>query len=408
MHPSRLTRRPAHIAWIGALCAALAAAQGCTHVQLQKNAVRESWTISQIQQQEVLNNLAMFVYNYDSLPSFAFPNQGAANVTDQGGASISGGFSRPITGGSSAAFTPKNFGLFLFSVLTLSGNASRSCQESFTLTPVNDPRKLELMRCAYQQAVSSCGYGKASEHCPDCQTRMKQFYTGDPDGDIASRSGGIVTSDCIKSNCWFHVGCKKDVPKDCCTFVGEYCGVYVWVGPEGRDELAKLTLTILDYALHDSPTLRTKQVNFYVDEYGLPTLQSQAVGTVSAAVNVDENNISLLSTAASTADAASLEQVIRARLQSVLDQITRLDERQSREKMSDKAYSEERLKLITERDVLENKLQYLNEQFRTRALKEKYYPPATSATGIGAPLLQLQLQQNTLTPGMPPPFSSQP
>ncbi len=259
------------------------------------------------------------------------------------------------------------------------------------------------MRCAYQQAVSSCGYGSPSEHCPDCQTRMKQFYTGDPDGDISARANGIVTSECLKSDCWFHASCcKKDVPKDCCNFVGEYCGVYVWVGPEGRDELAKLTLTILDYALHDAPLLRTKQVNFYVDEYGLPTQQSQAVGTVSAAVNIDENSIGLLGAAGSTADAAALEQVIRARLQSVIDEIKQLDERQSREKMSDKAYSDERMKLIGERDLLENKLNYLNEQFRTRALKEKYYPPASSPTGIGAPLLQLQLQQNTLTPNATP------
>ncbi len=366
-------------------CAALFAATGCTHLRLQKNVINESWTIAQIQQQEVLNNLAMFVYNYDSLPSFAYPNQGAANVTDSGGASLSGGFSRPITGGSSAAFTPKNFGQLLFSALNLSGNASRQCQESFTLTPVNDPRKLELMRCAYQKAVSSCGYGRPSEHCPDCETRMKQFYTGDPDGDISARANGIVTSECIGKECWFHASCcKKDVPKDCCNYVGEYCGTYVWVGPEGREELAKLTLAILDYAMHDAPILRTKQVNFYVDEYGLPTQQSQAVGTVSAAVNVDENTISLLSTAGSTADAAALEQIIRARLASVIEEIKQLDERQVREKMSDKAYSDERMKLINERDLLENKLNYINEQFRTRALKEKYYPPATSATGIGA------------------------
>ena len=60
------------------------------------------------------------------------------------------------------------------------------------------------------------------------------------------------------------------------------------------------------------------------------------------------------------------------------------------------------MKLINERDLLENKLNYINEQFRTRTLKEKYYPPATSATGIGAPLLQLQLQQNALTPNPSP------
>lgn len=385
-----------------ALACALLFSFGCTHVQLQKNVIRESWTLAQIQQQQVLNNLAMFVYDYNSLPSFAIPNQGSAQVTDQGQAGLNTGFGRPITGGSSATFTPRNFGLFLLNSLGLSGTAQRSCQEAFTLTPINDPRKLELMRCAFQQAVANCGFGEVSEHCPDCQTRMKQFYTGDPDGDIAARSNGIVTSECLKPNCWLHVGCKKDVPKDCCDFyIGEYCGTYVWVCPDGRNELTKLTLAILDYALHDSPTLRTKQVNFYVDEYGLPTLQSQAVGTVSAAVNIDENIISLLNTAGSTADASRLEQVIKARLQGVNQEIKLLDDRQGKEKWSDKAYSDERLRLVTERDLLETKLQFLNEQFRTGTLKEKFYPPGTSGQGVGAPLMQFNLQQSTLTPGTP-------
>ena len=57
-------------------------------------------------------------------------------------------------------------------------------QESFVLTPINDPRKLELMRCAYQIAVSSCGYGVPSRNCPDCQARFNTFYTGDPEGNI--------------------------------------------------------------------------------------------------------------------------------------------------------------------------------------------------------------------------------
>jgi hypothetical protein len=370
---------------------------GCTHVQLQKNTVHEAWTLGEIQQQQVVNNLALFVYNYNALPSFAIPNQGSSQVTDQGNAGFSMGFSRPITGGSTANFTPAHFGDFLLSALGFSGTAQRSCQEAFTLTPINDPRKLELMRCAYQQAVSNCGYGDVSQHCPDCQTRMKQFYTGDPDGDIAARANGIVTSECLKPNCWFHVGCKKDVPKDCCKFVGEYCGVYVWVGPEGRNELAKLTLAILDYALHDPPTLRTKQVVFYLDEYGLPTLQSQAVGTVSAAINIDENNVSLLSTASSTADAARLEQVVSARLLVINQRIEQL----AASKLSDKASSDERLRLVTERDSLEHKLQFLNEQFRTGTLKEKFYPPATSGTGVGAPLMQFNLQQNALTPPTP-------
>ena len=43
---------------------------------------------------------------------------------------------------------------------------------------------------------------------------------------------------------WFHVGRKKDVPRDAC-FVGHHGDRYVWVGPEGREALTEFTLTVL-------------------------------------------------------------------------------------------------------------------------------------------------------------------
>jgi hypothetical protein len=198
---------------------------GCTHVQLKRNTVRQAWTVGDIQQQQVLNNLAKFVYDFNSLPSFSIPNQGGSNVIDAGNVGLTPGWSRF----SSLVNTP-----FLFGVFGTTFGASRQAQESFTMTPINDPRKLELMRCAYQQAVSTCRGTDPSEHCPDCQTILKKFYTGDPDGDINAKSGGIVTSECLKGPCWFGAGCKKCVPKGCpCLQVGDYCGTWVWVLPGG-------------------------------------------------------------------------------------------------------------------------------------------------------------------------------
>jgi hypothetical protein len=43
---------------------------------------------------------------------------------------------------------------------------------------------------------------------------------------------------------WFHVGRKRDVPKDAC-YVGKYRDRYVWVCPEGREQLTEFTLTVL-------------------------------------------------------------------------------------------------------------------------------------------------------------------
>src|SRR5207248_858492 len=110
-----------------------------------------------------------------------------------------------------------------------------------------------------------------------------------------AKSKGVVTSECLKGPCWFGVGCEKCLPKDCpCNFVGHYCGLYVWVLPGGQDELAKLTLTMLDYALSTPPQPITKAVVYYIDAMGLPTTLDKAVGTVSANVGITERNEGLL------------------------------------------------------------------------------------------------------------------
>ena len=219
---------------------------------------------------------------------------------------VSGGTASPKT-------SPQHFADFLLTTLGLSANAQRSQQESFVLTPVNDPRKLQLMRCAYQLAVSNCGRGPVPPNqCPDCNARFNTFYTGTPDPEsahvptISQMRDGTITSECLKGPCWFHVGCEKDVPKCPCLLVGHYCGVYVWVCPEGRDGLTKLTLAILDYAIHDQPRMLTKDVTYYVDALGLPTGQRQGVAQVHATIAINEDPAALLNIKA--ADAVRLEQ----------------------------------------------------------------------------------------------------
>ncbi len=43
---------------------------------------------------------------------------------------------------------------------------------------------------------------------------------------------------------WFHVGHKRDVPKDVC-YVGKCGNCYAWVGPDGYQELTEFTLLVL-------------------------------------------------------------------------------------------------------------------------------------------------------------------
>ena len=334
------------------------AASGCTHVQLQKNSVRQAATVHDLQQQQVLDNLAMFVYDYNSMPYFSYANQSGAQVTDQANASASLGWGRVNEFGNLGTSEPHRVAPFpfpfLFNALGLAGGGQRSQQEAFTVTPVNDPRKLELMRCAYQLAVSHCGRDAVSATCPDCQTRFKVFYTGDPNGDIRQGANGIVTSECLKSDCcWFHIGCKKCLPKKCpCMAVGEYCGCYVWVLPEGQDQLTKLTLTILDYALHEPPVKRTKQVDYNIDEYGLPTTSQRAVGKVTAQVAIDEHVEGLL----------KIDQADEARIEQFLD----YRHKHVKERLAATTNPEERKALLDEDQMLQNKLDFLHEQLRTR------------------------------------------
>lgn len=141
--------------------AVLLAATGCTHAQLRFNTVNQAKTVADVHTQQVLDNLAKFVHNPNALPHFSYPNQGAASVTDA------------LSGGNQFGFNPSRLTGWGFNT-----GGSRTNGESYTMTPVNDPRKLELMKCAYQRAIAACCRYGASMDCPDCERRLNSFYTG--------------------------------------------------------------------------------------------------------------------------------------------------------------------------------------------------------------------------------------
>lgn len=390
---------------------AILSTAGCTHVQLRKNTVRQALTVADIHQQQVLNNLAMFVYDPNSLPTFSYPNQSSSNVTDTGSVTGSGALMRAPLG----FLWLSNLSAMLF--------AQRQAAEAFTLNPVNDPRKLELMRCAYQKALAGCLGTQMSEHCPDCQTIQKKFYTGDPNGDIDEKANGIVTSECIDAKkCWLHYSCQKCFPKHAsCLPVGHHCGVYVWVEPDGRNELTRLTLAILDYALNSPPVPITKTVTYYIDEYGIPTNPMAAVGVVSANVQYDEDPASLMNKTPD--EEVRLEQVLKVRLLQVSLALRDVEQRLNlkRARAGDAAAGEEAppsnpalgdarsgravadpdsarfASLLAEQESLHAKLRYLGEQLRIQTLKHPYVasgpPPAVPSS-----ILPFQLQQRALTP----------
>lgn len=207
---------------------------GCTHLQLRNNTFHQAQCAHDLQQQQVLDNLAMFVLDPNSVPFFTVVGSGTSSVTDSGSASTSLSWLR--TGFQSVGL---NFG------------GSRVMQEGFTINPLTDPDKLARMRCAYQQAV---GYHDSS--CINCCGLQKEWGNRKWDGRPASQA---CIDDCTPSPGWFCVGCKKDVPKNTC-YVGHYGKTYIWVPPGGSDKLALLTLTILDYATAVPGQPKTKTV----------------------------------------------------------------------------------------------------------------------------------------------------
>jgi hypothetical protein len=250
--------------------------------------------------------------------------------------------------------------------------------------------------------------------CPDCKSILNKFYTGDVNGEIREHARGIVTSECLNEQpCWFHVGCHCCVPRNCAC-VGHYCGTYVWVLPEGRDELTKLTLTILDFAINNAPAGLSKQIVYYIDEYGLPTTKQESVGAVQANVAIDEQPASLLSRPQS--EELRIERILKDRLRQITEEVASilqtypdlkpfpdvLSSEPALEKPSAAAADKKQLalqryqQLQQERRRIEAKLQYLGEQLRTPGLRQQFVP-VPSLPNQGAPLLQFNLLNSTLT-----------
>lgn len=381
----RATASPLRI-WLAAVVLTFT---GCTHVALRNNTVNQAWTVADVCQQQVLNNLAMFVFDPGSLPHFSYPNSSGSNVTDQGNMSATPGA------------TPSSLGTVLFNGSFGLGGFRQSF-ESFVLTPITDPRKLELMRCAYQQAVARCRGGEMSTTCPDCETRLKVFYTGKEDGKIETVAGGRVTSGCINQACWFGVACDRCLPKNRRgLYIGEYCGVYVVVPKGGRDELAKLTLAILDYALNNPPQTVTKQVAYFVDHLGLPTTPDTAVGVVAANIGVDETNESLLNSE------SDKEAELRKQLVGMIADLKkeRDDQLANLKKLppvgEESTAARERLGQIHERlDRLQMQKRYLDRQVEVGPLEREYVLQRASATG-GQGTQQLQQILQFLAPQNP-------
>jgi hypothetical protein len=201
---------------------------GCqTHLCLRDNTVRTAATLTDLNYQQVLDNLAMFVANPSVMPSVAVINAGTVTVADQRTANANATYAPTVTFQQQAGA-----GLPILSLL-FNPSASRNVTENWSLAPVTDIDNLRRIRCAFQLLV--LGGGETTD-CDGCSELLQRFYQGETD-----------RMDCVVPTGWYHTGRKKDLPKDAC-HVAHYCDTYVWVMSDGIDGLTRFTMTVIDLA----------------------------------------------------------------------------------------------------------------------------------------------------------------
>jgi hypothetical protein len=193
----------------------LALACGCTHDQLRRSTSQTQDTMSDLRYKHILDNLAMMVRNPATVPNPVAINGGVVQISDN------------VMGAGNITWNPIGAKLTQY-FLGLAGN--RTVSEQWSLTPLQNPQKLSLMRYAFQLLL-------------DCDLVQRnggawklRAFLGDEEFATAIPRG------------WFHVGRKCDVPKDA-RYCGNYHDVYVWVMDDGVYGLSRFYLTILRIAL---------------------------------------------------------------------------------------------------------------------------------------------------------------
>jgi hypothetical protein len=222
------------------LAAALlvSASTGCNSTQLRFTTLQLSQTVPDLQERQVMDNLARLASDPGALPYYSVINTGTTNIMDTG-----------MGGLSSLTVQPK-----IFTSASLNAGASRSVTGNWTLNTTISPDRLRAMRAAYQLAL---GIG------PIDPIDMKKLESFESSQALLVAAPG-----------WLCVGNKHDIPKHG-RLVAHQGHTYVWVKPEHSKNFADFSLLILDIATvvpsaPSGPTPPT-QINLSIDK--LPPIQ---------------------------------------------------------------------------------------------------------------------------------------
>ena len=121
------------------IIAALVVLAGCNAEQLRYTTLRLGQTIPELQEQQVIDNLARIAASPGHLPYYTVINAGTANILDTGGTGL-------------GALT---FQHHVGTLATLNAAASRAVTGNWTLNPMANPDRLRAMRTAYHVALGA-------------------------------------------------------------------------------------------------------------------------------------------------------------------------------------------------------------------------------------------------------------
>jgi hypothetical protein len=149
-------------------CLTVAISCGCTATQLRRHTVSQAETVHDIYQQQVLDNLAMFVHNRNSYPYFSLLGQGTTSLTDTASLADTNSWGRIAAG------------TFLYATAALNPTLTRAQMGSWQTYPINDSVKLNVMQCIYRQAVDSGLGTPTASFCPDCANLYYAYFNIQP------------------------------------------------------------------------------------------------------------------------------------------------------------------------------------------------------------------------------------
>jgi hypothetical protein len=146
-----------------AIVVVLALAPGCTHKALRKHTVLTAGTVTEMQYEMVLSNVAMLACHPGLLPWHVRLNDGAIQVNDEGrfnAESLLYRESPPILGFD-----------------RLGPRVARNVTEQWDVGPVTDPRRLKALQAAYRRLFALGPLGAL----PQIEGEMRE---DEPDNDV--------------------------------------------------------------------------------------------------------------------------------------------------------------------------------------------------------------------------------